>query len=644
MKNIITLLLALVLLLGASALADDRADMLVAAAVNELGYSATKGGYSKYGEWGGSAYGEWCSEFVSWCVNFADEYYGTSMLGSDYPLQTSCEGGSMWYKERGRYVTVNGGLRGEEGQFYLSDGVSVADRPYIPQKGDLIYIEWYKYNRLDHVGIVEMVTQDADGTYYVHTIEGNNHILGPTPAVVQRYTYRLDDDSIRGYGVLQEGLVGWELGMGSSGSQVIALQKNLKELGYYDGDCAGKLGKATVEAIKKFQKASGLEQTGTADWETQKSMNEQLEDIRADAAAQAEAAAQAKVQENLEAAKEAIQSSWFGEFDPENEETAWARLTADITVLGTDQMEKIYLSDAPNGKRKTYDEGRGFFYGASVAVKVLDEQDGWTKIEAYNDRDELEQGWVKSSRIRTVTPNETYGIIVDKMTQRLYLYKEGRLLTTLLCSTGTIGGGNSPINETASGEFLLCSWTGGFWSGNLYCDQAIRFNGGDLLHMVPAIYSGGMDANGNPVGDANYDICESALGRRASHGCVRVQRQANADGYSHTWLWNNLRGQKNVKIIIWDDDGRKLTETDASTPMYYNKNGGKKYHTNARCSSVKSRYLPLSAITYGDLSSYPYTQLSPCTTCGAPERPEVVSAWNSVIDEAYAELGLTGEK
>ena len=70
MKNIITLLLALVLLLGASALADDRADMLVAAAVNELGYSATKGGYSKYGEWGGSAYGEWCSEFVSWCGEF----------------------------------------------------------------------------------------------------------------------------------------------------------------------------------------------------------------------------------------------------------------------------------------------------------------------------------------------------------------------------------------------------------------------------------------------------------------------------------------------------------------------------------------------------------------------------------------------
>ena len=56
----------------------------------------------------------------------------------------------------------------------------------------------------------------------------------------------------------------------------------------------------------------------------------------------------------------------------------------------------------------------------------------------------------------TVTPNQTYGIIVDKMTQRLYLYKEGKLLTTLLCSTGTTGGSNEDYNETASGEFL---WT-----------------------------------------------------------------------------------------------------------------------------------------------------------------------------------------
>ena len=204
--------------------------------------------------------------------------------------------------------------------------------------------------------------------------------------------------------------------------------------------------------------------TGVADIATLQAIAAELEEARARAEAEAEALAQAKVEESIEAAKAAIESGWFGEFDPYDEAAAWARLTQDITILDVDQKEKVYLSDGPNGNRKTYDEHRGFFYGESVAVKVLDEQDGWVKIEAYNDCDELEQGWVRESRIKTVTPNQEYGIIVDKMTQRLYLYKEGKLLTTLLCSTGTSSGANEDYNETASGEFLLCSWTGGFWS------------------------------------------------------------------------------------------------------------------------------------------------------------------------------------
>lgn len=635
MKRWLALLLTLLLLAtGACACADERADSLLAVAVSELGYSATKGGYSKYGEWGGSAYGEWCSEFVSWCVSRADEVYGLSMLGKAYPMQTSCDEGAAWFAEQGRYVAVSGTLKNAGEQFYLSDGVRVADRPYVPQPGDLIYIEWYKYNRLDHVGIVEFVTQEADGSYTVHTIEGNNHILGPTPSVVARYSYKLDDPSIRGYGILREGLVGTALKTGSSGEAVVAYQKRLKELGYYDGDCAGKFGKATATATMAYQKDKGLPQTGEADAAT-------LQALEADAAARAlaaEMAAQAKAQavaaQRIEDAKEAIASSWFGEFDPLDEEAAWARLTAEITVLNVGSNEKVYLSDGPNGSRKTTDAHRGFFYGESVAVRVLDEQDGWSLIEAYNDCDELESGWVRPGRLKTVTPNQEYGIIVDKMTQRLYLYKEGKLLTTLLISTGTTSGANEDYNETASGEFLLCSATGGFWSGNLWCDQAIRFNGGDLLHLVPAIAS-------EDLTQKDYSVCESALGSRASHGCIRVQRVANEDGYNHQWIWDNLRSRKNIKIIVWDDDGRKLPETAADASVYYNPTGGVKYHTDARCSSVRSTYLPLTEIAYGDLSSYPYTELTPCGTCSAPARPETVKAWNDAIDQAYAELGLT---
>ena len=639
MKNILALLLSLVLMLGACALADEQAEMLLNAAVSELGYTATKGGYSKYGEWGGKAYGEWCSEFVSWCVARADEVYGTAMLGSDYPLQTSCADGAQWFKERGRYITVNGGLKGESGQFYLSDGVSVKDRPYVPMRGDLIYIEWYKYNRLDHVGIVEFVTQDTDGTYLVHTIEGNNHILGPTPTEVRRYTYRLDDPSIRGYGVRESGLVGTELAMGASGGEVVAFQKDLIELGFYDDEPAGKFGKGTETATKNYQKKRGLNVTGVADKQTLETIAAEIEQKQAEAEAKAREKAEAEAKAMLDTAKKAIEANWFGEFDPYDEETAWNRLMADITVLNVDQKEKVYLSDGPNGNRKTTDAHRGFFFGESVAVRLLEEQDGWSKIQAYNDYDELEEGWVRPGRLRTVSPNRTWGMIVDKRTQRLYLYKEGKLVTELLISTGTTKGENEDFCETASGEFLLISPTGGFWSGNLWCDQAIRFNGGDLLHMVPAVYRGetvGVYADG--TGD--FSVCESALGSRASHGCIRVQRKENEDGYNHQWIWNNLRYEKNIKIIIWDDDGRKLPETDMNTDMYYNPDGGTKYHTDQRCASVRSKYLPLTPLKYSTLARYPYTQLSPCSSCKAPERPEKVSSWNAVIDQAYEELGL----
>ena len=47
--------------------------------------------------------------------------------------------------------------------------------------------------------------------------------------------------------------------------EVFWLQKRLKELGYYDTKCTGKMLNRTVAALKAFQKDYGLPQTGTAD-------------------------------------------------------------------------------------------------------------------------------------------------------------------------------------------------------------------------------------------------------------------------------------------------------------------------------------------------------------------------------------------
>lgn len=277
----LTCILAAVLLLMAPSMkgsAEDAVDAQIEAVlevcVEELGYTATKGGFSKYGEWAGGAYKEWCSEFVSWSTQQAGERTGEQLLDVLYPMQAECQTGVDWFIARGRYVTTTGTLKGYGEQWYWEDGVSTAERPYTPRRGDLIYIEWYKYNRIDHVGIVEYLSKDVDGTILVHTIEGNNKILGPSPTNVQRYTYRLDDASIRGYGLTRDDVVGTTLKKGNESEGVAALQGWLADAGYYKGEQSGKFGAGTEEAVKAFQADAGLSRTGVADAATQRALRD----------------------------------------------------------------------------------------------------------------------------------------------------------------------------------------------------------------------------------------------------------------------------------------------------------------------------------------------------------------------------------
>ena len=50
MKRVLFIFIAC-LLAASAALADQRAEMLISVAAGELGYTATKGGYTKYGDW-----------------------------------------------------------------------------------------------------------------------------------------------------------------------------------------------------------------------------------------------------------------------------------------------------------------------------------------------------------------------------------------------------------------------------------------------------------------------------------------------------------------------------------------------------------------------------------------------------------------
>jgi len=64
-----------------------------------------------------------------------------------------------------------------------------------------------------------------------------------------------------------------------------------------------------------------------------------------------------------------------------------------------------------------------------------------------------------------------------------------------------------------------------------------------------------------------------------------------------------------------------LPTVNPAMVLYYNPDGGSKYHTNAYCTSVNVKYQPLSGqITYADLDNPNYRTLKPCKQCQAPER------------------------
>jgi len=315
---------------------------------------------------------------------------------------------------------------------------------------------------------------------------------------------------------------------------------------------------------------------------------------------------------------------WCTPMDITDEEAVWNMLIAPVKVIDAKQKEQVILYAEPS----TSSEKIGVVTGASQAVHVLEKaENGWVKVETYSSSfhdsrvkawNKFVTGYLKESQLKTYTPRTDYGMVVDKLTQKLYIFKDGALFTTLAVSTGLYNE-RQPYNETRSGEFLIISRTGDFKSDNLICAKALRFNGGDLLHEVPHVL--------NADGSKNYKNCEPKLGTRASHGCIRVQRLKNAEGINMTWIWNNIK--VGTKMVVWEDyQGRQIDIPADDTPLYYNANGGSNYHSTANCNGVKDKYLPLSAFTYGELDSGDYADLTVCRYCYPPLRKSEIAAIN----------------
>lgn len=149
-----------------------------------------------------------------------------------------------------------------------------------------------------------------------------------------------------------------------------------------------------------------------------------------------------------------------------DEEAVWAVLTQPVTVLKGDQRQQTKVLAQPDKNCTDY---VGEVTQESQAVHVLQTQGDWAYIEAYSSSVEGSsvavwaerfEGWVPAKLLVEKEVSQELGLVIDKLQQRLYVYREGKLFSTLLCSTG-YPRSDTPFNETPAGEFLAISWTGG---------------------------------------------------------------------------------------------------------------------------------------------------------------------------------------
>ena len=218
---------------------------------------------------------DWCDVFVDWC--FVQAY------GKDAALELTCQpikaanncgAGCKW--SRGYYKN--------KGQLYLTG----------PQPGDQIFFYSSDKSSISHTGLVYKV----DGSK-VYTVEGNTSSSSGVIAnggAVSKKSYSLNYARIAGYGRPKYGaetapgssgqkdketpaqsatgataattggkavtVTLTTLKNGSNGPEVKTLQRLLNTLGYSCGNVDGSFGPKTEAAVKKFQKAVGLEVDG----------------------------------------------------------------------------------------------------------------------------------------------------------------------------------------------------------------------------------------------------------------------------------------------------------------------------------------------------------------------------------------------
>lgn len=239
----------------------DAKKKVVSIALSNLGYHEVGNNQTKFaeGSWDNVFYGwelngqPWCDVFVDYCFVQA---FGMERA-KKMTYQTA--GGSALCRTSAQYFKDNGAFSST------------------PQMGDQVF--FYSGGAINHTGLVERVNTSAGTWSSFVAIEGNSSDS------VARRTYNRGNSAVAGFGhpkwsVVTGAQVDTDvkeeeeeviapqeiLRYGQSSEAVKKLQENLIKLGYDLGawGADGDFGKATVKAVKQFQKDNGLDADGEA--------------------------------------------------------------------------------------------------------------------------------------------------------------------------------------------------------------------------------------------------------------------------------------------------------------------------------------------------------------------------------------------